>query len=167
MTEEIRTPQQMRKALHELATTGYFRDLDNGAAVTAIVRNVLMFGRHEGLSGEDTYTHLSWQLFSLAKRQFQLLLDAVNNQHPPRIVVTSTAGLPIATAPKDRAILLLVPELGGLQPVWSKGWWRGAWSHSRETWGLHLPWGQDGKAMVGTLEPELHPTAWQELPNVE
>lgn len=67
--------------------------------------------------------------------------------------------LPIETAPKERAIMLWLPEMGG----WAAGPWRGCWSWALEQWAFHAPLNlPDGRAVYLTDLP--HPTHWQPFP---
>ena len=63
-------------------------------------------------------------------------------------------------APKDRTILILLPEFSLFLP----NWWVGQWSHSQECWAIRTPFLVDNKALYMTDLPQ--PLAWKFLPPV-
>lgn len=64
----------------------------------------------------------------------------------------------INTAPKDKVILLRLPEFGAA----AESWWPGQWSHAAHAWAIRTPYTQDGKLVMVTDCPE--PIGWTELP---
>ncbi len=65
---------------------------------------------------------------------------------------------PIETAPKDRLILLFVPEFGCSTGLW----WTGLWQWSVNKWGIKSPFTVQGKQVIATDIP--CPIGWAEFP---
>lgn len=163
MPDEIPTPQEMRQRLYQLGFD--IRGLGAIDVAAPIVRQCLQLQRRDGLSGEDTYTMMAWHLMEAANVYAKALHEHAVMAPPPRVIVSGGhISLPIETAPKDRAIMLLMPEL---REVWARGWWRGSWSHVHTCWTLHLPFeAGPNKALSmplsGKRDPQ--PECWTELP---
>jgi len=61
-------------------------------------------------------------------------------------------------APKDKVILLYVPEFGAS----AETWWPGQWSWVNRSWQIRTPFTVDDKMVMVTEIPE--PIGWQCLP---
>jgi hypothetical protein len=161
----VKNPNDMRREMQRISATGMMEDGEPSAILASIVRTCLQAGRYEGWSGEDTYTVLAWQLLNTGKRLERAVMDEAVMRPPAsvrRIMAPPNTWLAMDIAPKDRVILLCMPEMGG---AWAAGPWRGGWGHTDDCWTLHLPYFSDGKASVVSLRGTgLEPTGWMEAP---
>jgi hypothetical protein len=162
----ITSPNDMRREMQRIAARGAE---GNGPDLTSsIVRAALCAGQIEGWSGEDTYTMLAWQLLQAANRWGRIVYDGEVLRPPAsvlRIMAPPQTWLAMDIAPKDRVILLRMPELFD---VWAPGPWRGGWSHVKQAWTLHLPVAIEGKAGTAELnEGAPQPTGWMEMPHAD
>ena len=80
--EQIQTPTGIRKRLWEV---GYRND--------PIVSRIFDLARHEGLSGEDTYTLLAYYALADRERLEQLLVDFYNSKPPELITIPKGEGI--------------------------------------------------------------------------
>jgi hypothetical protein len=159
----IKSPADMRRELQRIAAGLYPLDDPQAHSLTAsIVRACLQAGRYEGWSGEDTYTMLAWQLLQAADRYGRIVLQQETLRPPSFIWKPAEWSLqPMEAAPKDRVIVLWMPEMFG---VWDAGPWRGCWSHAKQAWALHLPFAIEGKAGMAELnEGAPQPIGWMEM----
>lgn len=66
---------------------------------------------------------------------------------------------PIATAPKDRRIILLLPACG----AWAEAPWFGCWSWTDNEWVVDMPFTIEGRITQISQLPN-QPTHWMEAP---
>jgi hypothetical protein len=71
----------------------------------------------------------------------------------------ATEWQPIETAPKDKLILLYLPEFGCSAATW----WSGQWSWELKTWVIRTPFLSDNKIVMASDIP--FPLGWIELPD--
>jgi hypothetical protein len=86
--ENIITPQDMRRRMQEMASTGLALDGRPEPNFTApAVRQCLLTGRYNGLSGEDTYTMLAWHLLQMAERYGRIVYELAVTARPQSFVI--------------------------------------------------------------------------------
>lgn len=94
MDEAIKTPQDMRRELQEAARGLWGLSQRERAYdfTSATVRSCLDAGRHNGWSGEDTYTVMAYQLHKSSQTFGAMVLNQLRNEPPRPLMINEPPG---------------------------------------------------------------------------